>query len=384
MARRGHGEGSLYQRKSDGRWAGSFRLPGGERKTVYAPKDNNRKSVALSLMKEARRKAESQSFVASNAQTVEAYLNYWITTIGGSKSVDLSTVENYRSTLQRSITALGTITLQKLTRFHVQQFINDLAAELKPNTVHLSYAILNLAMQAAVKWQYIAKNPCDDIILPRLEKIEQKILTAEQCQEFLKYLYGQDLEIFVILALGAGMRKGEICALRWADLDMEQGIIHINQIVYPLRGPDGKYRLHIDDPKSDDSKRAIPMASFVKSALSRQRTRQIQQKWKAARWEENDLVYCKDGKFMHPSTLHVRFKKALERAGLPEIKIHGLRHSCNTLLRKMGVDPVTRKQILGHSKVEITESDYGHTYNDLKIDAMARLNQLFDEQREAN
>lgn len=384
MTKRDYGEGSLYQRSSDGRWAGSFRLPDGSRKTIYAPKNNNKKSVALALMKDARRKAENSLFVASNNQTVAAYLDYWLTTIGGSKSVDLSTVESYRSTLQRSIAILGKITLQKLTRFQVQNFVNDLNSDLKPNTVHLKYAILNMSMQAAVKWQYITKNPCDDIILPKLEKIEQKILTAEQCQEFLKFLYGQDLEIFVALALGAGMRKGEICALRWADVDMEGGYIYVNQIVYPLRGPDGKYRLHVDDPKSDDSHRAIPMAPFVKVALSRHRKRQIRQRLETVTWEENDLVFCKDGKFIHHSTLHVRFKKALARAGLPDIKIHGMRHSCSTLLRKMGVDSVVIQKILGHSRVRVTDNIYGHTYEEMKVDAMDRLSKLFDEDEQAN
>lgn len=385
MGKRDYGEGSLYQRGSDGRWAGSFRLPDGTRKTIYAPKDNNKKSVALSLMKEARRKAENSPSVASNPITLSSYLDYWLSTIGKSGSVDASTVESYRSTLQRVVKAIGKVTLQKLTRFQVQNLINDLVeAELKPNTIHLTYAILNMSLEAAIRWKYIATNPCNEILLPKPGKTEQKILTVDQCQEFLKYVYGQDLEIFITLALGAGMRKGEICALRWADVDMEEGNIYINQIVYPLRGEDGKYRMHVDDPKSDDSRRAIPMAPFVKAALVRHRKRQVRQRLEAVNWQESDLVYGKDGKFMHPSTLHVRFKKALVRAGLPEIKIHGLRHSCSTLLRKMGVDSVVIQKILGHSRVRVTDNIYGHAYDDMKVDAMQRLSKLFDEEREAN
>jgi integrase len=373
--RRDYKDGSLSDRASDGRWVGSFRVDG-KHKTVYG----KTRTEAKKKLEEAKRKAGQGMLVASSKQTLHDFLDYWLETIA--PSIEPSTVGNYRGHMKRTHTALGHMPIQRITRHHIQQFVNALNEELAPSTVHTIFTILDMALDAAVKWKLLEANPCAHVILPKLVIPEQEVLTPEQAKHLVTFVADQELEPFVYLALGAGMRRGEICALRWSDVDFEKNLIHVERKVYPIRGEDGHYHMTPGPLKSKASRRVIPLASFVKEALLRHRKRQRMERMQAAIWEDNDLVFCKRsgrnaGQYRDFSTLRLRFKQLLQAAGLPDIRIHDLRHSCNTLLRMMGVDPVTRQRILGHAQPDMTDGVYGHTYDSMKQAAMEKLDVLF-------
>ncbi|HZT99776.1 MAG TPA: tyrosine-type recombinase/integrase [Ktedonobacteraceae bacterium] len=377
--RRDYGDGSIYPRK-DGRWVGSLRLPGGKRKYAYG----KTRAEAKKKLEALKKQAEQGILVDSNKLTLSAYLDYWLTTIA--RSIEPSSVEAYRDYLTRVRKVLGEVRLQRLTRDQVQQFVSGL--HLAPSTIKKTYATLDMALDAAVKWKFISHNPCNDVILPKAQASEQTILTAEQAKHLLMVVRDQPLEPFIVLALGTGMRKGEICALKWSDVDLERGSIRVDHKVYRLRQPDGHYKMTEGKPKSQASKRVIPMAPFVKEMLVKHRKRQLEPRLRSVEWQEKDLIFCTEkGTFYAITTLHRRFKEVLQAAGLPDIPIHRLRHTCNTLLRLMGVDAVTRRKILGHAREQETEVTYGHTYDELKIDAMDKLDRLFsddDQQFQAN
>jgi integrase len=370
-SRRDYGEGSLYHRESDNRWVGSFYYDG-KRKYVYGSV-GGKKEEARRKLKEAMLKAEQGTLVGSHKQTLAEFFDYWLETIR--HSIEPGTAANYQNHTQRTRSVLGRMQIQKLTRHHIQRFVNSLKDDgLAPSTVHIIFAILDMAMDAAVKWKYLSANPCADVILPKLEPPEQQVLTPEQAQHLLFVVKDQPLEPLIVLALGAGMRKGEICALKWSAIDMEKGLIHVEKKVYPLRQADGHYHLTEGKPKSKASRRIIPLAPFVKEALLRCRKRQIEQRSQSVVWEDHGLVFPgRNGRFFDFSTLRVHFKKLLVEAGLPEVRIHDLRHTCDTLLRMMGIDAVTRQKILGHAKPQITEEIYGHTYDRMKLNAMEKL-----------
>jgi integrase len=369
--RRDYRDGSIYQRESDGRWTGSF-IVDGKRRYVYG----KTRPEAKKKLEDAKRKAEQGLLVAASKQTLSEFIDYWLNTI--SKSIEATTVESYRNHTQRTRDVLGHIQIQKLKRDHIQRFINGLTEELAVSTIRQMFAILEIALNAAVEWKALSESPCAGVILPKLVEAEQAILTAEEAQHLLKFARGHALEPFIALALGTAMRKGEICALKWSDIDFEKNIIRVERKVYSLRHPDGHYRMTPGIPKSKSSKRTLPLAGFVKEVLLRHRKKQLAQRMLVLDWEENDLVFCgPGGKFFLPSSLHRSFKNLLKAAGLPDVKIHGLRHSCNTLLRMMGVDPVTRQKIMGHAQLRETEGTYGHTYLEMKQQAMEKLDRLF-------
>lgn len=370
--RRDYGDGALYQRSSDNRWVGSFRANDGTRKSVYG----KTKQEAKRKMEDAKRKASQGTLVAASRQTLSEYLDYWLSTIA--KSVEMSTVQNYRSHLVRARNLLGRVQIQKLTRQQVQKYVHSLSDdELAASTVRLMFTILDIALAAAVEWKYLEENPCNHIILPKVDEKEQQFLTPDEAKRLLRFAVGHALEPVIALALGAGMRIGEICALRWQDINFDTDMIRVDHAVRWLKHDDGKYRHTERNPKTRAGKRSIPLSGFVKEALQRHRKRQVRERLEATTWNEKDLIFCtRKGTYMHSAPLYRKYHKLLEIAGLPMVKLHELRHSCNTLLRHLGIDAVTRQKILGHARPQITEEVYGHSYVSLQQEAMEKLDHL--------
>lgn len=211
MARRGHGEGSIYRRK-DGRWAASITVEGRKRKTIYA---KTRKEVQDRLNKALVEK--KQGVLATGPeQTLGSYLNQWIEQ-AHRHVIRPSTYPGYRAILDKHlIPELGHIQLQKLTPQHIQAFYDRKLKEgLSPATVRRFHAILHRALSTAVQWNLVGKNVADLVSLPRNRTHEIQPLTPEQAKQLLQAVRGQKLEAMVTVALVTGMRMGELLALHW-------------------------------------------------------------------------------------------------------------------------------------------------------------------------
>lgn len=387
MARRDYGDGSLYQRKSDGRWTGSFRMPDGSRKSVYAPKDNNKKEVARALLKDAQKKAERGELVASSKQKLLEYLEYWLSI----KKLEIkeSTYPHYRAYLYTQvIPVLGKVPLQKLTTAQIQGCINKMVIKkMKPGTIRLVYAILKTALNDAVEWQMVGTNPCKGVVLPRKEDEELEVLSPDDAQALLAAARGTDLECLITLALATGLRRGELLGLKWSDVDFEKGYLRIQRTLIYINGVGYKEV----SPKTKAGRRTITLTGFALLALKEHRKKQREARLLALVWEDKDLI-CPDvrGNYLPFMTLQKHFKLLLNQTGLPDMPFHRLRHSCATLLLKMKVPPKVVQEILGHSSITITMNVYGHVIPGMQEDAMQEYDNLLspdDEngtQREAN
>lgn len=374
MARRDYGDGSLYQRKSDGRWTGSFRLPDGTRKSVYAPLDNNKKEIARALLKEAKMKAERGELLATTKQTLSEYLEYWLSV--KKLAIKGTTYLHYSSHLRsRVIPAIGKIKLQKLTTAQIQGCINTMVlAKMKPGTIRLIYVILNEALADAIKWKLLVANPCAGVVMPRKEDDELQVLTTEQCVRLLDVARGTDMEGLVTLALATGLRRGELLGLKWSDVDFERGCLRVQRTLVYVNG-DGYKEV---SPKTKSGKRSITLTGFALMALREHRTKQLEARVQASIWQDKDLLFpTATGMYMSSSTLLRQFSLLLEHAGLPHIRFHDLRHSCATLLLKMKVPPKVVQEILGHSSIVITMDTYGHVLPGMQEEAMEDYDALF-------
>lgn len=376
--RRDYGDGSLYFRESDNRWVGSF-YHNGERKYVYGAV-GGKKEEARQKLRDAQRSAESDTLVASNKQKVAEYLAYWL----GVKKLAIkdNTYQHYGAHIRAQvIPALGKIQLQRLSTAQVQGFINKMVdAQMKPGTIRLIYTILKSSLSDAVKWKMLGINPCKDVVLPRREDEELQVLSTDQVQALLQEARGTDMEGLITLALATGLRRGELLALKWADVDFEKGCLSVRRTLVYVNGEGFKEV----SPKTKSGKRGIILTGFALMALKEHRKRQRLQ---ALGWEEKELIFPNvHGSYMAFPTLQRRFKLLLEQAGLPIMRFHGLRHSCATFLLKMKVPPKVVQEILGHSSVVITMSVYGHVIPGMQEDAMQEYNTLLsseDLKREA-
>lgn len=367
--RRDHGDGSLYFRESDGRWVGSF-YHEGQRKYVYGSV-GGKKAEASRKLKEAMQKAEQGTLVASNKQTMAEYLTYWLSVkkLPHKPNTDATQTSMTRAHL---IPHFGKLQLQKVARHHVQQFVKDLLEEdgLKPSTIHTIFGILHTALDDAVSWQLLALNPCEHVTLPRRNERDYIALSREQVQAFQQSLQGSSIEVLITLAIATGMRRGELLALKWSDIDLARGKLRVQRSVSRITGEGYKEVT----PKTKASKRTISLTASMCEALKEHRHKQKEMRVKAAEWNDLDLVFPSErGNHMRFASLFNRFKRELQKAGLPkEMRFHDLRHTCATLMLGMGISPKIVSEVLGHSSITITMNLYGHVIPGMQELAMER------------
>jgi integrase len=371
MTRRGHGEGSIYQRK-DGRWAASITLEGRKRKMFYG---KTRKEVQEQLQV-ALHEQKLGILATGPQQSVKRYLEHWLEEVH-KPTVRISTYQGYRMTLDNHILpSLGHIRLQKLTPQHVQAFyMSKLKEGLAAKTIRNIHGLLHAALENAVRWGLVPRNVCDVVSLPRRTRHEIQPLTQEQARQLLKSARDHALEGLLTLDVTTGMRLGELLALRWQDIDFEH---HSLQVRRSMGFVSGQGYVEFE-PKTAKGRRKIVLPLFVCEALKQHRTRQIEQRLKiGASWREHDLVFCnRYGDFLDPSHLRQRFHRLLNDAGLPSVRFHDLRHSAATILLSMGVHPKVVQEILGHSQIAMTLDIYSHVLPSLQQEAVDKLDDLF-------
>jgi integrase len=301
-------------------------------------------------------------------QTVKDYLNYWLEI--HSAKLKISTYALYKGHLDTHIIpALGHIQLQKLTVDQVQAFYTKLLKnELSAGTVRVIHAILFVALKDAVKWKRLAVNVCTAVTLPRLAQRERQPLTKEQALQLLEAAKGNRLECLLTLALATGMRLGEILALRWDDINLEERTLRVAHTARYVSG----FGMIESEPKTESSRRSIILPQFVMDILKQHRAYQLETRLKAgAAWQEHGLVFPNTyGRYLSRTTLYSFFKKLLREAGLSDMHFHDLRHSAATILLSMGVPAKVVQQILGHRNISTTLNIYGHVLPEMQRDAM--------------
>lgn len=374
--RREKGDGSIYQRESDGRYYAYARLPDGKKKYVT---DKTRSGAAKKL-KELQKSIDNQTLILAKPETVEVYLWAWL----AGKRIKETTHRNYSYAIKAVAPSIGSILLTKLTSDHIQKAYFTLEKNFAPGTVRLAHRVLKTAFNDAIKKKKIIYNPCTNVTQPEETKEEATALTAEQCQKLIEAAKGTRLECFVTLALATAMRRGELLGLRWSDIDLEEKTVKVQRTLSYLPDPTTKKYRHIETtPKSKSSKRTIPLPDFALVALKAHKIKQLEMRLQAgAKWVDRDLVFPgKNGDYCVATLLVYHFDKIVEEAGIPEVCIHELRHSSATLLRKKGVDLKTIQKILGHSSYMITANIYEHVDMDDQQDAMVKLDNVFRKDR---
>ena len=376
MARRGHGDGSIYQR-NDGRWAASISLEGGSRKTFYG---KTRKEVQEQL-KTALHQQQQGTLVVAPQQKMETFLVQWLEDVH-KHVVRPRTYERYEAMIRlHLVPGIGHHQLQKLTPQHLQRFYTQKLEEgLSPTTVAGFHKMLHLALKKAVRWNLVARNVCEAVDPPRVRHHEIQPLNQEQIQQFLAAAAGHRLEALFVLALATGMRRGEIMALKWQDINFSTGMLQVRRILTHMPARlNGKGGYVEAEPKTEKSRRSIAIALFALEKLKEHRIRQLEAKLKAgASWKENDLVFCSSvGGHLHTARdVFTQFKKLLKQAGLPDIRFHDLRHSAATILLSLSIHPKVVQEMLGHSQISITMDIYSHVLPTMQKEAISKLNDV--------
>jgi len=371
VARRGE---NIYLRK-DGRWEGRY-IKGyrPDRKpiygSVYGRKYNECKEKLIYAKSQYMKRCESLKTYGEG--NVSGFMNYWLYDIIR-QGIKASTFSNYSAILDKWIKPfLGNIKLCKLDRENIQRFINTLSEHgLSAGTVGNIYRVLYAAMKKARDYNYVYINPCEGISLPKTQKKEARLLTFQE-QKKLEHAAKTDKNGFaVLLAMYTGLRVGEICGLKWSDVDLKNEVIHVSRTIQRIKSCSleaaTKTVLISDSTKSNHSARAIPLPIAITKLFKEHKKRAF-----------SEYVFNYHGHHLEPRRLQYRFKALLKKAGLADINFHALRHTFATRCMELCFDVKTLSEILGHASAKMTLDRYGHSQIEHKRAAMASLDRLFE------
>lgn len=359
IRKRANGEGSVGRRK-DGRWEARY--------TVYTPTGPKRKAVYGRTRAEASQKLtkaltdrDGGLVFDAGKLTVGEYLDGWLRdSVGG--TVRLQTVERHEQIVRLHLKPpLGRLKLKALAPAHVQALYRDrLDSGLAPATVQKIHVVLHKALSQAVMWHLVPHNVTEAVKAPRQTHKEIRPLNREQVKALLAAANeaGDRQAALYTLAVTTGMRQGELLGLKWEDVDLEHNRLHIRRTLIRNKG-----RLLLGEPKTKKSRRTIQLSNNAMHALKDHRKAQLEERMsRAGLWEDHDLVFVtQTGTLLNPTNLTKRsFKPLLDRAGLPPIRFHDLRHTAATLLLMQSVHPKYVQELLGHANVSITLDTYSH------------------------
>jgi integrase len=374
MARRGNGEGSIYRRKSDGRWVGSLSLPDGTRKVFYGKKQ----SEVIAKLDEAANDLRRGMLAVGSTTTLQEYLENWLENVH-KPTIRLSTYLNYRKLLNNYLVpGLGKVKLQKLTPQQVQVFYSQKMSDgLAPKTVNNIHGVLHKALDNAVKWNILSRNVCDAVTPPRIPRKEKNVLTKQQAHTLLEEVRMHRLEALLTLAITTGMREGELLALHWQDVNFEDCSLQVKRAVSYLKG----YGYIESEPKTAKGRRMIKLPAFVVAILIRHKAQQEEHRREVgSAWVEKDLVFTNaQGDFYSASTLRKVFRRFLASIGLLHMRFHDLRHSAATILLAMNVHPKVVQEILGHSQIAMTLDIYSHALPSMQEDVTKQWDSEFGQ-----
>lgn len=298
---------------------------------------------------------EKGTVIANDRMTTKEYIEYWLETYP-KNNCSPSTYKRYKEFSNNIIKYLGKHKLSKLNPMIIQKFYEDLINErnLSNNTVIKIHRMFHLALKHAMKWQLIYSNPCELATPPKATEIKMKYWAPDEINMYLDMLKNEFLYPAIFLAVHTGCRVGELCALKWKDVDSINETIEINKTLQRIDGI-----LTLKSPKTKNSKRQVILLENGMKLLKLLKKQHIERKLKYG--TEIDFVLCwEDGRPIDPHYISINFPKLLKKYNIPAIRFHDLRHTHATLLLALGISPKVISERLGHSTVAFTLDTYSH------------------------
>jgi integrase len=371
--KRTRGDGTIYKRGT--LWHGELTLGWASdgKRVKQRFKGPTKKDVSAQIAKAKTAHASGQ--VPDTNATLDQFLLFWLPTYR--QQVRATTYEHRHGHLTAHITPVfGAVRLADLTTIKVQAWVNDLSASRKPRTVVGIFNTLRKVLSDAVRMELLSRNVTKGVVLPKITHDELEVYSPEQAAQLFSAARGNDLEALYVLALTTGMRQGELLGLKWSDIDWPGQRLHIKRALVDVRGGG----VAEQEPKTRSSRRGVPLTGLALDALKRRRIRQTEQRLqRGPLWADTEYVFTNT--FGRPlrraHLLDQQYYPLLERAGLPKIRFHNLRHSTATILLSMGVHPKVVQELLGHSSIKMTMDLYSHVTPTMSREAVTQLETLF-------
>lgn len=362
-------------------------VEGGKRKYDYYLVEGTKKDAEAKLASLVNDKHRG-AYVKPSKETLAKFLAGWLEVIATETAV--RTHERYSEIVNKHLVpAFGTCRLETLTPDMVQQYKVralktgrlDGKGGLSPQTVTHHLRVLHAALEYAVAQDKLARNPADSkrVKAPTVPPRDMQTLDAEDALQLLEAARREAPKLYVpvLLAITAGLRRGEIMGLRWSDIDLDAGMLAVQQTVQETR----TQGLVFKSTKTRGSRRTVELLPMTISALRQHQERQARDRKVIGLRPDRSALVCSeaDSTPIRPLYVTQAFAKLVRRtAGLPWIRFHDLRHGYASLMLKLGVQPKVVSEALGHSKIGITMDLYSHVGPTMQKEAARRLQEEFE------
>lgn len=365
--RRPSGDG-MVRKKDDGRWEGRIVIGHKENgdsifRYIYAP---TQKELTAKLRQEITA-YQGVDLTEDSKLTLSEWLDYWLDAIMAG-TIRPSTLNGYRRYADLYIKPyLGDKQISKITPADVQKMYEVLKArgrvkehaqyghQLSGSMVHSIHTMFHEAMKAAKESHIIAKNPTENIPVPKANPKPKQILNDDQLEQFMEAIKHDAVwHDFFYTELTTGLRRGELCGLMWQDFDARNGVLQVRRTLHSRKlGVD-----MLGKTKTRSGERTIVLPRSTAEILRRRKENAITQ-WIFADPVRPELP-------LSPNCAYTHMKAILHKAGLPDIRFHDLRHTFATHAIASGVDAKTLSGILGHTNASFTLDTYTHVTGDMQ------------------
>lgn len=322
-----------------------------------------------------------------------AFLDYWLETI--KPTIAYTTHQGYSKVIGRIKRYFDekfpNVLLSDVTALMIQQFYNDsYNSGLSANTVKHYHANIHKAFKYAVKMDLVQTNPTEKTELPKLKKYTATFYNEEELEELFAAFKGDRMELVVYIAAYYGLRRSEVCGLKWDAIDFDKKTITIcRKIVSDFGTGTGKETIICEETlKTEASKRTLPLIPKIEAMLKERKFLEIHYSHllKSGYDREFDGFVCRDtfGKLITPNYISDHFKVVIKRNNLRYLRFHDLRHSCASLLVANGVPMKAIQEWLGHSTFNVTDNFYSHLDYQSKIDSAETIARILDGDKKEN
>jgi len=357
------------------------------------PRTFKRKQVSRSI-KGTKKDAERElaqalhelatgNHVESARITTAEFLRIWIKDYVASIEVSKTRI-GYESIVRNHLVpAFGRLQLANLRPRQISRIYAELRESgrkdgkpggLSPRTISNIHRVLKLSLKYAVDQQILRSNPADSVKPPRFEKKRFQTLERGQIDGLLETAASSFAGPIIRMAVNTGLRQGEVLGLRWSDIDLGRGLLHVRQTLQYIPGEG----LIVKAPKTQRSRRTVSFSQSVAVVLRKVRARQSEMRLLyGGAYRSTDLVFTtQDGGPISPRNLYRSFLKLLDKAGLPRIRFHDLRHTHATLLLAEGIPVNLVSERLGHTSAVTTLDIYAHVIPNMQAALAGRLDEI--------
>jgi len=307
--------------------------------------------------------------------TVADALKAWLSSKAGRAP---KTLESYQSIVERHlIPNLGQHQLRDLQPSMIQAYYAKACESLSARSVHYHHRLLKQAFKYAVRQGFLGRNTCDLVDPPGFQKKKMRTLAPEEVQRLLEVASDSEYYPVIYVALSSGLRRAELLALRWRDLNLgKKPTISVSRVLYKSRGI-----IEFREPKTANSRRSVTMTTKLRRYLKDYRVEKESYNLHIGRLLNlDDLVFSTaKGKPFDPHVVSHNFSKIAKRAGLEGTRLHDCRHTFATLMLDQGAPPKLISDALGHASVAFTMDVYAGRIPSLEQSAMAKLNKVLPE-----